>query len=149
MWLGSVGRNGSFGAVVGSQIKEVLLAFALDDSFTSMAMNPTLVPSELLEGRRILLLKLSKRRRRCIQHAAEFSHPLLGLSDTLLSLCYLAFGFGSLLFQLHRLLASGNQKAVAFRNVVRQEAGLIHRTQGCNNWPGSLARPSWQGSAKK
>jgi hypothetical protein len=96
----------------------------------------------------MFLLKFSKRRRRRIQYAAEFNHSLLGLSDTLLSLCYLAFGFGGLLFQLYRLLASGNQKAVAFRNVTRQEAGLIHHTQGCNNWPGSLARPSWQGSAK-
>src|SRR5262245_19256034 len=121
MWLPSVDRNGRFGAVGDDQIKEMLLAFALNDSFASMAMNPTLVPSKLLESRRMLLLKFSKRRGRRIQHAAEFSHPLLGLGDTLFSLCCVAFGFGSLLFQQHRLLASSNQKTVTFRNVIRQE----------------------------
>jgi hypothetical protein len=56
----------------------------------------------------MLLLKFLKRGRRRVQHTAQLSHPLLRFGDPLLSLGCSPLGFRDLLFQLHRLLESGD-----------------------------------------
>ena len=50
-------RSGHFRRAGRSQIKEMLLAFGLDNPLAVTAVNPALVPSQLLQHRGVLMLK--------------------------------------------------------------------------------------------
>ena len=51
-------RSGSFSRDGRSQIKQMLLALGLDNPLAATAVNPALVPPELLQRRGMLVLKL-------------------------------------------------------------------------------------------
>ena len=53
-------RGGKFRLVGRSQIKQMLLPFALDDAFAPAAMNPALVPSEFIQRRGVLFSQFLK-----------------------------------------------------------------------------------------
>jgi hypothetical protein len=53
-------RSRNFRLLGQSQIKQVLLAFALDDAFAAAAMNPAFVPGEFLKRRDVLLSQFLK-----------------------------------------------------------------------------------------
>jgi hypothetical protein len=69
--------EGNFRITRRSQIKQMLLTFALDDAFAATAMNPAIVPGEFFQRRSVRLPKLLERSRRCIQDAVEFCDTLL------------------------------------------------------------------------
>jgi hypothetical protein len=58
------------------QIKQVLLAFPLNDPFPSASVDPALVPSELFQNGRVLLPEFFIGSSRFIEHAPQFRYLL-------------------------------------------------------------------------
>src|SRR6202451_3997769 len=97
--------RGIFAGVRHSQIKQMLLAFPFDDPLTPTAVNPALVPGELLQDRGVLMLKFLVGSRGRVQDSIEFSDSLLGLRRT-------PCGFCCATLELHGLLIGRQQQAV-------------------------------------
>lgn len=87
------------------QIEQVALPFVFTEPLSSSAECPTLVPSQFVEHRGVLLLEFFKRGGRFFQNAMEFRCLLLRR--------------GNFLLKLHRLPVGGDQEFVALGQVVR------------------------------
>ena len=84
----------------------MLLAFPLDDPFSTASVDPALVPGELLQSGRVLLPKFFIRSSRFVEHATQFCHLLL---------------------ELHGFLMGRQQKKVALGRVIGKVGVAIHR----------------------
>jgi hypothetical protein len=79
LWRFGFGLARLFGSALTGQVKQVLLAFTLDDPFPPSSMDPPLVPGELLQNGRVLLPKFFIRDGCFVQHALKFAHTRSGL----------------------------------------------------------------------
>ena len=97
----------------------MLLAFAVNEPFTPLAMNPALVPSKFFQFGRVFVLELGVGVRRLVQDATERLDLLLGSGD--------------LLLEFLGLLVSRQQQPVALPWIVGQSVCVIHNAHGCNH----------------
>ncbi len=67
-----------FRGTLGSQVKQMLLPFSLDDPFPPASVGPALVPGELFQNGRVLLPELFIRCSRLVEHALKFPATQLG-----------------------------------------------------------------------
>ncbi len=71
-----IGNRRTFDVTRRRQIKQVLLAFPLNDPFPSASVDPALVPSELFQNGRVLLPEFVIGFSRFIEHASQFRYLL-------------------------------------------------------------------------
>jgi hypothetical protein len=102
------------------QIKQMTLPFAFAEPFSPSTKRPTFVPGQFVQRGSVLLFEFFKRGSRFVQDTVQFRRLLIRFGRTLLGLLGTLLGFFRLLLKLHRLLIGGQQKIVAFGQVVRQ-----------------------------
>ena len=97
----------------------MLLAFAFNNPFAPLAVDPSLQRVEFVDRSFVRFLQLLIGDSRFIEHALQFGRLLLGVDSPLLKLC--------------GLLESGQQELLALGKIVGKSVGVIHNAHCCND----------------